>query len=191
VTPVVLCGETIRLEPLSWSHLSALTEAGADEHLWEWTPVSAHTPELMREFVDDGLRQAERGAALPFTIVVAADARIVGSTRLGNVDLANRRAEIGWTWVARPWQRTRVNTEAKYLLLHHAFETLGCIRVEFKADALNIQSRAAILRLGAKEEGVFRKHLITSTGRIRDTVWYSITDDDWPAVRDRLVARLR
>jgi RimJ/RimL family protein N-acetyltransferase len=117
--------------------------------------------------------------------------RVIGSTRYANIDRAHRRVEIGWTWVARAWQRTAVNTEAKYLLLRHAFETLGCIRVELKTDSLNAQSRAAILRIGAREEGIFRNHMITASGRIRHTVYFSITDAEWPEVKSRLEAKLR
>lgn len=127
---------------------------------------------------------------MPFAIVELASGTVVGSTRYGNIDRANRRVEIGWTWIGRPWQRTAVNTESKYLLLRHAFETLGCIRVEFKTDALNERSRQALLRIGAKEEGIFRSHVVTSTGRIRDSVYFSIIDREWPAVKTRLEAML-
>ncbi|HKW88584.1 MAG TPA: GNAT family protein, partial [Candidatus Acidoferrales bacterium] len=116
--------------------------------------------------------------------------RAIGSTRYGNVSRENRRVEIGWTWVAREWQRTRVNTECKYLLLNYAFEALGCIRVELKTDSLNERSRAAILRIGAKQEGIFRNHMITSTGRIRHTVYFSIVDSEWPQVKARLEEKL-
>lgn len=112
--------------------------------------------------------------------------KVVGSTRFGNIDLKNRKLEIGWTWVSRPWQRTAVNTEAKLLMLTYAFEQLRCIRVEFKTDALNLASRKAIARLGAKEEGVLRRHMITETGRFRDSVYFSILDDEWPAIKRRL-----
>ena len=116
--------------------------------------------------------------------------RPIGSTRYGNVDLFNRRVEIGWTWVARPWQRSSVNTEAKLLLLEHAFERLGCNRVEFKTDSLNEQSRGALLGIGAKEEGILRNHMVTESGRLRHSVYYSVIRDEWPAVRDGLRARL-
>jgi len=116
---------------------------------------------------------------------------VIGSTRFGNIDVANKRAEIGWTWINPKWQRTVVNTEAKFLMLSHAFETWKCIRVELKTDALNEKSRNAILRIGAKEEGIFRKHMITSTGRYRDTVYFSVLDTEWPTVKQRLLERLR
>jgi RimJ/RimL family protein N-acetyltransferase len=116
--------------------------------------------------------------------------RVIGSTRFMNIDRVNRRVEIGSTWIAPAWQRTAVNTEAKYLMLKHAFEVWGCVRVELKTDALNQQSRDAILRLGAKEEGTLRKHLLTWTGRIRDSVYFSILDTEWPEVKARLDKKL-
>lgn len=188
--PLTLVGAVARLEPLTLDHVGALAEVGADPALWEWTTSSAHTPELMRAYVEEALRAQEQGGALPFVTIARASGRIVGATRFGNIDVANRRLEIGWTWIAAPWQRTAVNTEAKYLMLRHAFEALGAMRVELKTDVLNQKSRAAILRLGAKEEGIFRKHIVTSTGRIRDSIWFSITDDEWPAVKASLEAKL-
>jgi RimJ/RimL family protein N-acetyltransferase len=122
--------------------------------------------------------------------VLRADGRIVGSTRFGNIDRENRHTEIGWTWIAPAWQRTAVNTEAKLLMLRHAFEEWKCIRVELKTDVLNERSRSAIVRLGAREEGVFRKHLIARGGRVRDSIFYSIIDEEWPSVRERLERRL-
>ena len=116
---------------------------------------------------------------------------MIGSTRYANIDRANRRLEIGWTWLARSHQRTAANTNAKRLLLGHAFDTLGAMRVELKTDALNQQSRNAILRIGATQEGIFRKHLITASGRVRDTVYFSILDTEWPAVKRRLEGRLK
>lgn len=127
---------------------------------------------------------------LPFATIEKRSGRAIGSTRYANIDAGNRRLEIGWTWIAGNWQRTAVNTEAKYLMLRHAFETLRCIRVEFKTDALNERSRNAILRIGAKEEGTFRKHVITASGRVRDTVYFSIVDSEWNAVKKMLEARL-
>jgi RimJ/RimL family protein N-acetyltransferase len=123
---------------------------------------------------------------LPFALIEKSSGRAIGSTRYGNIDRTHYRVEIGWTWVAPAWQRSAVNTEAKYLLLQHAFETLGCIRVELKTDSLNEKSRVAILRIGAREEGTFRNHMITSSGRIRHSVYFSILDSEWPAVKSRL-----
>jgi RimJ/RimL family protein N-acetyltransferase len=144
----------------------------------------------MRRYVETALDEQRRGVSLPFATLLKANGQVIGSTRYGNVSLENHRVEIGWTWIGRAWQRSAVNTEAKYLMLRHAFETLGCKRVELKTDALNERSRNAILRIGAKQEGIFRRHLLTDTGRMRDTVYFSILDDEWPAVRARLEARL-
>jgi len=129
--------------------------------------------------------QAER-SSLPFVTIERSSGRIVGSTRFGNYDPLNRRIEIGWTWLAGAWQRTATNTEAKYLMLTHAFERLGCVRVELKTDVLNLPSRKAMTRIGAKEEGILRKHTLMWTGRYRDTVFYSILDAEWPQVKARL-----
>ncbi len=187
---VTLAGRHVRLEPLSLEHLPALCEVGMDPELWRWTLTTIRSPEEMRAYVETALRERDEGRALPFATVDAASGRAIGSTRFGSVSLEDGRVEIGWTWVARPWQRTPANTEAKYLMLRHAFETLGCARVELKTDALNERSRAAILRVGATQEGILRKHMRSQQGRMRDTVYFSILDDEWPAVRAGLEARL-
>jgi len=190
VNPVLLEGTHIRLEPLSIHHMAALCEAGLDPELWKVTMTMIRTPEEMADYVHSALSLQSEGQALPFAIVHKSSGRVVGSTRFGNINRQNRRVEIGWTWVAPPWQRTAVNTETKYLLLTHAFEALGCIRVEFKTDVVNTKSRNALLRIGAKEEGVLRSHMITPTGRVRDTVYYSIIDSEWEGVKRYLEAML-
>jgi len=190
IRPVLLEGRLVRLEPLSMDHHAALCAVGFDPELWRWTLNLVQTPEQMREYMKTALDAQARGSELPFATCERASGRAVGSTRFGNIDRADRRVEIGWTWIARPWQRTAVNTEAKYLMLRHAFEQWGCVRVELKTDVLNETSRAALRRLGAKEEGVLRRHMITATGRIRDTVYYSILDTEWPAVKAMLEAKL-
>jgi RimJ/RimL family protein N-acetyltransferase len=190
VVPVVLEGRHVRLEPLSQANHADLAAVGLDEELWRWIPVPVRTPEEMSAYIATALEEQARGVSLPFALIEKASGRAIGSTRYGNIDRAHHRVEIGWTWVAPPWQRTAVNTEAKYLLLRHAFETLGCIRVELKTDSLNERSRAAILRIGAREEGTFRNHMITSTGRIRHTVYFSILDSEWPAVKSGLQSRM-
>jgi RimJ/RimL family protein N-acetyltransferase len=144
----------------------------------------------MSAYIATALEEQARGVSLPFALIEKAGGKAIGSTRYGNIDRTHHRVEIGWTWIAAPWQRTAINTEAKYLLLKHAFEKLGCIRVELKTDSLNERSRAAILRIGACEEGTFRNHMITSTGRFRHTVYFSILDSEWPEVKSRLQARL-
>jgi RimJ/RimL family protein N-acetyltransferase len=145
----------------------------------------------MRDYIDSALEAQAAGTAIPFATVERASGRVIGSTRYMNIDTANRRVEIGSTWLAKPWQRTAMNTEAKYLMLRHAFETLGCVRVELKTDALNQQSRQAILRIGAREEGTLRQHMVTWSGRLRDTVYFSILDSEWPGVKANLEAKLR
>jgi N-acetyltransferase len=190
VIPVTLEGRQVRLEPLTMGHCAGLAEVGLDQELWRWIPVPVRTPEEMKAYIQTALDEQVRGVALPFVIVERASGRAIGSTRYGNIDRTHHRVEIGWTWVAPKWQRTAINTEAKYLLLQHAFETLGCMRVELKTDSLNEKSRNAILRIGAKEEGIFRNHMITSSGRIRHSAYYSIIDSEWPAIKTKLEARL-
>jgi RimJ/RimL family protein N-acetyltransferase len=190
VEPVVLEGARVRLEPLTIEHLDALTEVGLDPELWRWTLTRLLTPEDMRRYVETALEEQRSGIALPFATVDRALGRVVGSTRFHGIDRAHRRVEIGWTWIARPWQRTAVNTEAKYLMLRHAFEVWGCVRVELKTNAKNERSRRAILRIGATEEGTLRKHLINADGTSRDSVYFSIIDDEWPARKAKLEAML-
>jgi RimJ/RimL family protein N-acetyltransferase len=190
VVPVTLEGQHVRLEPLTKAHLDGLTAVGLDEELWRWIPAPVRTREDMAAYIESALSEQDRGVSLPFALVDRSTWRAIGSTRYGNIDRIHHRVEIGWTWVARQWQRTAINTEAKYLLLKHAFESLGCMRVELKTDSLNEKSRAAILRIGAREEGTFRNHMITSTGRIRHSVYFSIIDSEWPAVRSNLEAKL-
>jgi len=191
VSPVLLEGAHVRLEPLVKEHLAGLAAVSLDEELWRWIPTPVRTPEEMAAYIEAALNEQERGLALPFAIVEKATGRAIGSTRYANIDRMHHRVEIGWTWVARDWQRTPMNTEAKYLLLRHAFETLGCMRVGLKTDSLNERSRAAILRIGAREEGIFRNHMITASGRVRHTVYFSIIDSEWPAVKAGLEAKLR
>jgi RimJ/RimL family protein N-acetyltransferase len=188
--PVTLEGRHVRLVPLAPGHAAPLWEVGREAELWRWTWSGVASEEEMRGYVDDALRLRAAGTSLPFATTEAATGRVIGSTRFGNADAAHRRVEIGSSWVARPWRRSPVNTEAKYLMLRHAFETLRCQRVEMKTDALNERSRAAMLRIGARFEGVVRKHGITAEGRVRDTAWFSIVDDEWPAVRAGLEAML-
>jgi len=172
------------------AHLAGLAQVGLDEELWRWIPTQVRTAEEMAAYIETALEEQKRGVSLPLAILEKATGRVIGSTRYGNIDRLHHRVEIGWTWVAREWQRTAMNTEAKYLLLRHAFETLGCIRVELKTDSLNEKSRAAILRIGAKQEGIFRNHMITTSGRIRHTVYFSIVDSEWPETKARLETRL-
>jgi RimJ/RimL family protein N-acetyltransferase len=191
LAPVTLEGRHVRLEPLDRHHVDPLGDVGLDPEIWRLAPAPVRTREEMRAWVEEALDGRRQGTVLPFATVLRAGDRVVGSTRFGAVDLRHRRVEIGWTWISPPWQRTAVNTEAKLLMLEHAFEKLGCQRVELKTDALNERSRGAIARLGAMQEGIFRKHMVTTSGRVRDSVYFSIVDDEWPAVRARLESKLR
>lgn len=190
VEPITLDGQNVRLEPLSMAHLDELCAVGLDDELWLWTLSQVHSETEMREYIENALDGQKKGSLLPFTTIEKTTGRVVGSTRYANIDLNSRRLEIGWTWIARAWQRTAVNTEAKFLMLRHAFETLGCNRVEFKTDALNERSRNAILRIGAKQEGILRKLIVLPGGRVRDTVYFSIIDTEWAEVKKNLEARL-
>jgi len=191
IHPVTLDGRIVRLEPLALSHVEALCEVGLDASLWRWVPTPVGSRDDMQAYVEQALAEQARGTSLPFAIVEKASGRIVGCTRFGNISAADRRLEIGWTWVAASQQRSGVNTEAKLLLLTHAFESLGAFRVELKTDVLNERSRAAILRIGASQEGILRRHIITHSGRVRDTVYFSILDQEWPEVKQRLEEKLR
>jgi RimJ/RimL family protein N-acetyltransferase len=188
IEPVTLRGRAVRLEPLTLDHVPALSAVGLEPDLWRWIPTQVTTADEMRAYVLTALDELHRGVSLPFAIIDQAGGRAIGSTRYANIDTANRRLEIGWTWITSVFQRTVANTEAKLLLLTHAFETLRANRVEFKTDALNEKSRNALTRLGAVQEGTFRKHVITSSGRARDSVYFSIIDTEWPEVRTRLTA---
>jgi len=190
VEDVILDGEFVRLEPMGIGDVEALAATGIAEGVWRWTVNDMTTTEEMKEYVETALDERRRDSSLPFVTRDKASDKIVGSTRFGNIDVKNRRAEIGWTWIHPDWQRTYVNTEAKLLMLTHAFETWNCIRVELKTDALNEKSRNAILRIGAKFEGIFRQHMITDSGRLRDTAYFSIIDSEWPAVRAGLQSKL-
>ena len=183
---VVLENEKVRMEPLTLEHFPALVVAGLHEELWRWTNSICTTEQALREYLEDAIRSREQGSAVPFVTFDKVSNRVVGSSRFGNIDSRNRRVEIGWTWITPDAQRTHVNSAAKLLMLTHAFEELGCIRVELKTDALNMKSRNAMLRLGCREEGTFRNHMITDAGRIRDTVSFSILADEWPPIRERL-----
>lgn len=188
--PVTLAGRHVRLEPLAPEHAGPLAAIGADPAIWAYYSQSNHTPAAMQVFVEAALAWQAAGTALPFVQVEAGSGRLIGSTRLAQIDRDHRRAEIGWTWLTPAVQRTPVNTEAKYLLLRHAFETLGLIRVEFKTDSLNQASRRALARIGATEEGIFRNHMIMETGRLRHSVYFSITNGEWPSVKSALEQKL-
>jgi RimJ/RimL family protein N-acetyltransferase len=188
--PVTLEGRFVRLEPLTHGHLDALAEIAFEPSLWRWTSPRVTDRASLAAYVDEALAAGQSGTTIPFATVSLAGSRVVGSTRFLNILPRDSRVEIGATWVAVPFQRSPVNTEAKYLMLRHAFETLAAVRVELKTHAQNEKSRAAIERLGAQFEGIHRKHMLQPDGTRRDTAWYSIVDDEWPDVKARLEARL-
>jgi RimJ/RimL family protein N-acetyltransferase len=190
IQPVTLAGRSVRLEPLSMEHVAALASVGLEPELWRLQPAVIGSIDDMRGYVSSALDDQRRGASLPFVIVDQATGRIIGSTRYMDIAPSHRRLEIGATWITPAHQRTAANTEAKLLLLTHAFDTLGVIRVVFKTERLNEASRKALARLGAVEEGTFRKHLISLAGRPRDMVYFSILDNEWPAVKAGLESRL-
>jgi RimJ/RimL family protein N-acetyltransferase len=187
-TPITLEGSVVRLEPIRREHTQLFWQAAKDDldNIFQWIPYRMKTPEDFERLIEKGLGEQERGESVVFATVERKSGQVIGSTRFMNIDRTNRRVEIGSTWIVPAWQRTAVNTEAKYLMLRHAFEVWQCIRVELKTDALNQKSRNAILRIGAKEEGTLRKHVITWTGRVRDSVYFSILDTEWPEVKARL-----
>ena len=191
IEPVILEGEYVRLDPLTADHLPDIVAVGMEPVIWKWTNNVVNSESDIERYVNEALSMRDAGTALPFVTISKADQKVVGSTRFGNIDITNRKAEIGWTWIHPEWQRTAINTEAKLLMLTHAFETWKCIRVELKTDSNNSQSRAAIARIGGTEEGVLRNHMITESGRFRHSVYFSILDTEWESVKAKLTTKLR
>lgn len=195
----------MRLEPLTQAHAEPLIAAATDGELWNTQVTIIPKPEGMNDYIQFALDGLAQRTQLPFTIIRKAQIvdrggnagappafdQIVGSTRFYEISPHDRKCAIGYTWLSKSAQRSPVNTECKLLLLTHAFETWQCVRVELITDVLNEQSRAAILRLGAKQEGILRRHLILPNGRVRDSVFFSIIDSEWPEVKERLQNRLR
>lgn len=190
LSPVTVDGRVVRLRPLGLDDVEALADAGADPEIFRWYVAPVPGVEGMRAWVDEALRARSAGVALPFVTVARETGAIIGSTRFGSYDRQNRCVEIGWTWLTPPWQRTAANTEAKYLMLRQAFEVWNLDRVEFKTDSLNQKSRAALVRIGAVQEGIFRRRRLCHDGRWRDDVWFSVIAPDWPKVKAGLEARL-
>lgn len=186
LAPVTLDGRIVRLEPLELAHVPALAEVGLDAPIWQWTLARPRSEADLRDWAQAAIRSHDAGTELPFVTLEASTGRPIGSSRYLNIVLEHRRLEIGWTWLAPPWQRTGANREAKLLMLRHAFETLGCRRVEFKTDSLNEPSRRALLGIGATFEGIFRNHMVMPDGRMRHSAYYSVIDDEWPAVKAAL-----
>ena len=187
---LVLEGSVVRLEPLTHDHVPALCEVGLVPELWRWTLANVRDPDDMRRYVEAALAMRRAGTGYPFATIERSSGRVVGSTRYCAVEPGHRRVEIGYTFVAPAWQRTAINTEAKLLMMRHAFEVLGMNRVEYKTDVLNTKSRDALLRIGAREEGTLRSHAITDTGRVRDSVYFSVLSSEWPDVRAKLEEKL-
>ncbi|RPI91074.1 MAG: N-acetyltransferase [Chloroflexi bacterium] len=187
VKPVMLTGNHVRLEPMTEEHVPGLAEIGVGQPFWDFMLYgNMNSADDMRNWALDILSRAERGTDLPFVVIHLASGRVAGATRYLNILPRDRGLEIGGTWYGLEFQRTPVNTECKYLLLHHAFETLGCIRVQLKTDLRNERSQKAIERIGGVKEGVLRNHMILPDGRYRHSVFYSILDTEWPVVKRRL-----
>ena len=185
--PVTLEGRRVRMEPLDLErHWEGLRAIGLEPLLWRYTINVPRTPDDLRDYLETALREQRAGQSLPFATVDLVSGKVAGCTRFGNITPEHRRVEIGWTWVGAPFQRSHVNTEAKYLMLRHAFEHWRCMRVELKTSALNLPSRNAMLRIGCTEEGTMRKHMLRDNGEIRHTVFFSLLDDEWPSVKERL-----
>jgi RimJ/RimL family protein N-acetyltransferase len=187
----VLEGRVVRLEPLARRHEQGLFEAAQDERIWRWMPYDASaSPETFHAWLEDALAASESGTEAAFVTVDAGTGEPAGSTRYLALRPEHRVLEIGWTWLAPAYWQTGANVEAKMLMLEHAFEDLGCLRVEFKTDSRNERSRAALAALPARFEGIFRKHMLVRSGQRRDSAYYSIIDDEWPAVRENLMRRI-
>lgn len=190
IEPITLEGVRIRLVPLNLSHHASLCEVGLDERLWRATTIRVRTPEEMLAYIQTALQQQAEGTALPFAIVEKQSGKVIGTSRYHSINREHRRLEIGFTWIAVPWQGTGINTEAKYLMLKNAFERYKCVRVEFKADSRNEQSYRALTRIGAKQEGVLRSYAISGHKGERDLTVFSIIASEWPEVKAHLEERL-
>lgn len=189
--PVVLEGRHVRLEPLDLErHWEGLAAVGFEPSLWRFTSSKVGSAADLRRYLERAVEERERGVSVPFATIHRASGRVAGSTRFGNIVPEHKRAEIGWTWLGAEFQRTALNTEAKYLMFRHAFETWGLMRVELKTGQFNEKSQAAMRRLGLVYEGTFRKWMFNEDGSIRDAVWFAVTDDEWPAMKDRLEAMM-
>lgn len=192
IQPVTLSGQVVRLVPLEKLHISALYQAGNHESIWRYMRYGMIQSEAqMSEWVSQLLSAQARGTDLPFVVIHQATGEVIGTTRYLEIQQENRALEIGGTWYTLAYQRTAVNTESKYLLLRHAFEKLGCVRVQFKTDLRNEASQKALERIGAVKEGILRNHMILPDGTLRTSVFYSILADEWPAVKIHLEAKLR
>lgn len=191
IEAVTLAGRCVRLEPLASNHLPGLAEVINDGALWELPVTNVPHPNDLPQFLQAADAAMRDKKELAFATIDRASGRVVGSTRFRDIEVAHKRLEIGFTFIAQSWQRTHINTEAKYLMLTHAFEQWGCNRVELMTDVMNAKSRNAIARIGAREEGILRSHMVMRGGRIRDTVIFSITSMEWPLVKQSLATKLK
>ena len=186
IAPVTLEGKFVRLEPLSLDHWDGLWEACQDERIWTYMTSNVQTKEDMRAFIETALGNQEKGTDLPFTIFDQRTNQVIGSTRFLNISRKDKGLEIGFTWLTPSVWKTAANTECKWLLLQHCFETLGCIRVQLKTDLRNSNSQRAIARIGGVREGILRNHMVIQGGYVRDTVFFSILDTEWSEVKEKL-----
>ena len=191
VGPVTLEGRIVRMEPLSLDHVPRLAEVALNPAIWRWTIARPRSEADLRDWAETAIRNREAGTEYPFATIEASTGRPIGISRYMNIVLEHRRLEIGWTWLAPAWQRSGANREAKLLMLTHAFDVLGCRRVEFKTDSNNEPSRTALLGIGATFEGIFRKHMVMPGDGVRHSAWYSVIDDEWPLVKAGLEESLR
>lgn len=191
IEKITLRGHGVRLEPLTREHLPGLAEAILDGELWQLPVTIVPHPVDLPQFLDHAEAQFQAGKELAFATIDEGSGKVVGSTRFRNIESAHKRVEIGFTFIAQSWQRSHINTEAKYLMLRHAFEHWQCNRVELLTDFINSKSRAAIARIGAREEGILRSHMLMRDGRIRDSVIFSLVTEEWPRAKARLASWLQ
>ncbi|MGD8191231.1 GNAT family N-acetyltransferase [Brevibacillus ginsengisoli] len=187
VAPVTLIGKDVRLEPLTLEHWDGLWNAAQDERIWTYMTSNIRTKEDMLRFIQTALDNQAKGTELPFTIIDQRNNQVIGSTRFLNISPKDSGLEIGFTWLTPSVWKTAANTECKYLLLKHCFETLGCIRVQLKTDLRNRNSQRAIIRIGGVQEGILRNHMIIQDGYVRDTVFFSIVQSEWAGVKEKLI----
>jgi RimJ/RimL family protein N-acetyltransferase len=190
IKELVLQGEIVRLEPLDESHLESLFVAARDERIWPYLSMKVERKEDALDLIKNALEAKRKGTEFPYAIVLKETGEVIGSTRFLDISDTDRHAEIGWTWLHPSVWRTRVNTECKYLLLMYGFEELNFVRIQLKTDERNLRSQAAIERIGATKEGILRKHKLAQKGFIRNTVMYSILDDEWPELKLKLQSKL-
>jgi N-acetyltransferase len=186
----VLSGRIVRLEPLADRHIAGLMQAGSGWEIWRWTVEWIDSPEKLRAYLAAAEQARDEGTQVPYVTIAQSTDEVIGSSRFFNIDRANHRMEIGYTWLHPSWQRSGANLEAKLIQLTYAFETLGARRMEFKTDSLNDKSRNALLGIGASFEGIFRNHMISQGGRMRHSAYYSVISDEWPRVKAHLEARV-